>query len=200
MPTVEERNFECVSTAIVLNDNEDSVIDELVRKLSTGAKIQHDSVGLDDDGATHFSGHRVVTPIPSPESRGGFEVPIRTRKSPRIPTPEPETAPNSVGLDIHLKAHIDEKFIQMESHIKAFITTKIGELHDKLDIMIARQDTRFHCMPSGVIAEDHVDSNNVNDDFNDLIAEADDREYYITPPQSEDHITLDENHPNWRRG
>ena len=81
----------------------------------------------------------------------------------------------------------------MESHIKAFITTKIGELHDKLDIMIARQDTRCHCMPSGVIAEDHVDSNNVNDDFNDLTAEADDREYYITPPQSEDHITLDEN-------
>ena len=198
MPTVEERNFECVSTAIVLNDNEDSVIDELVRKLSTGAKIQHDSVGLDDDGATHFSGHRVVTPIPSPESRGGFEVPIRTRKSPRIPTHRvpamtPETAPNSVGLDIHLKAHIDEKFIQMESHIKAFITTKIGELHDKLDIMIARQDTRCHCMPSGVIAEDHVDSNNVNDDLNDLTTEADDREYYITPPQSEDHITLDEN-------
>ena len=30
MPTVEERNFECVSTASVLNDNEDSVIDELL--------------------------------------------------------------------------------------------------------------------------------------------------------------------------
>ena len=141
MPTVEERNFECVSTAIVLNDNEDSVIDELVRKLSTGAKIQHDSVGLDDDGATHFSGHRVVTPIPSPESRGGFCDTIPTH---RVPAMTPETAPNSVGLDIHLKAHIDEKFIQMESHIKAFITTKIGELHDKLDIMIARQDIRCH--------------------------------------------------------
>ena len=57
MPTVEERNFECVSTAIVLNDNEDSAIDELDRKLSTRADIQHDSVGLDDDSATHFSGH-----------------------------------------------------------------------------------------------------------------------------------------------
>ena len=67
VPTVVERNFECVSTVIVLNDNEDSTIDELVRKLSTVAKIQHDSIGLDDDSATHFSGHRVITPIPSPE-------------------------------------------------------------------------------------------------------------------------------------
>ena len=69
MPTVEERNFECVSTAIVLNDNEESAIDELVRKLSTRVKIQHDSFGLDDDSATHFSGQQVVTPIPSPKSR-----------------------------------------------------------------------------------------------------------------------------------
>ena len=96
-----------------------------------------------------------------------------------------ETAPNSVGLDIHLKAHIDKKFIQMELHIKAFITTKIGDLHDKLDIIIARQDTRCRCISSEVIEEDHVDSNNVNDDFNDIIAEADDREYYITPSPSE---------------
>ena len=73
----------------------------------------------------------------------------------------------------------------MESHIKAFITTKIGDSHDKLDIIISRQDIRCYCMPSEVIGEDHVDSNNANDDFNDLIAEVDDREYYITPPPSE---------------
>ena len=64
---MEERNFECVSIAIVFNDDEGFGIDKLVRKLSTVAKIQHDSIGLDDDSATHFSGHRVITPIPSPE-------------------------------------------------------------------------------------------------------------------------------------
>ena len=40
-------------------------------------------------------------------------------------------------------------------------------------------------MLSGVIAEDHVDSNNVNNDFNEFITAADDREYYITMPLSE---------------
>ena len=45
----------------------------------------------------------------------GSEVPIRTRNSPRIPTHRVlammlESAPNSVGLEIHLKAYIDEKF------------------------------------------------------------------------------------------
>ena len=85
-------------------------------------------------------------------------------------------------MNIHSKAYIDEKFVQIESHIEAFITTKTGDLYDKINIIIAKQDIMCHCMPSEVITEDHVDSNNVNDNFNDLITEVDDREYYITPP------------------
>ena len=44
--TEEEINFECISTAIVLDDNKDSTIDKLVRKLPRGANVQHDSVKL----------------------------------------------------------------------------------------------------------------------------------------------------------
>ena len=99
-----------------------------------------------------------------------------------------ETTQNSNGLDLCLKVYIEEKFVPMAPHIRASITRKIGDLHDKLDIIIARKDTKYHSMPSEVVGEDHVDSNNMNGDFDDLIAEADDREFYITPPPSDDLV------------